>query len=116
MLVALVVVMVMATGANELANQTEHSTVQSTHLHMPNMSISSASISLLSSLFFLSCLHTAASRITQRFIVSVFCFGILYFGFGFGFVLVRSKLAISFGLTHFRHASQKWAPHATDER
>lgn len=114
MLVALVVVMVMPTGANELANQPEHSTGQSTHLHMPNMSISSASISLLSSLFFLSCLHTAASRITQRFIVSVFCFGILYFGFGF--VLVRSKLAISFGLTHFRHASQKWAPHATDER
>lgn len=107
-LVNLVVVMVMATGANELANQPEHSTVQSTHLHMPSMSISSASISL-------SCLHMAAGRITQRFIVvSVFCFGI--FDFGFGFVLARSMLAISIGLTHFRHASQKWAPHATYER
>lgn len=101
---ALVVVMVTgATGANELANQPEHSTVQSTHLHMPSMPISSASISISLSLFL--------------DFISLFLFSVLvFFDFGFGFVLARSMLAISFGLTHFRHASQKWAPHATYER
>lgn len=74
-------VMVMATGANELANQPEHSTVQSTHLHMPSMSISSASISLSLSLaraLLLAKSHNSA--------IYHSCFGILFF-FQFGFVL-----------------------------
>lgn len=75
-LVALAVVMVMATGANELANQPEHSTVQSTHLHMPNMSISSASISLLS---FLST-YTYSGE-SHNSAIYRFCFLFWYFIF-----------------------------------